>query len=120
MDKNLEHEESVVSRTVIVTIWVQRRKVDHNRQPTVRDDLIPKLCAVWLWLTRANDWDPYVKPFSSPTGSLREDGGLTTISFGDMFPSTMTNELFPHYLMSNICGHDREQIIAEKSSYHFV
>lgn len=26
MDKNLEHEESVVSRTVIVTIWVQRRK----------------------------------------------------------------------------------------------
>lgn len=48
MDKNLEHEESVVSRTVIVTIWVQRRKVDHNRQPTVRDDLIPKLCAVWL------------------------------------------------------------------------
>lgn len=49
----------------------------------MRDDLIPKLCAVWLWLTRANDWDPYVKPFSSPTGSLREDGGLTTICSGD-------------------------------------
>lgn len=55
------------------------------------DDLTLKLCAVWLWLTQSNDWDPYVKPFSSPTVSFREDGGLMTIWFGDMFPLTMSN-----------------------------